>query len=81
MVGLLGCILGSHRVDVRNINIWPSEKNFRQWSERPELNPIPKTQHIVLDAALFNTQNSKVRIKGKVEYSRKLSSTLSYTSV
>ena len=28
---------------------------------------IPKTQKIVLDATLFNTQHYKVRIKGKVE--------------
>ena len=28
---------------------------------------IPKTQKIVLDAALPNTQHYKVRIKGKVE--------------
>ncbi len=28
---------------------------------------IPKTQKIVLDAALLNTQHHKVRIKGKVK--------------
>ena len=28
---------------------------------------IPKTQKIVLDASLLNTQHYKVRIKGKVE--------------
>ena len=28
---------------------------------------IPKTQKMVLDAALLNTQYYKVRIKGKVE--------------
>ena len=28
---------------------------------------IPKTQKMVLDAALINTQHYKVRIKGKVE--------------
>ena len=32
---------------------------------------IPKTQRMVLDAALLNTQHYKVRIKGKVEQSRK----------
>ena len=42
---------------------------------------IPKTQNIVLDAALLNTQLYKVRIKGKVEESREWSGTLSYTSV
>ena len=31
---------------------------------------MPKTQKMVLDASLLNTQNYKVRIKGKVEQSR-----------
>ena len=31
---------------------------------------IPKTQKMVLDASLINTQHYKVRIKGKVEQSR-----------
>ena len=31
---------------------------------------IPKTQKMVLDAALLNTQDYKVSIKGKVEQSR-----------
>ena len=31
---------------------------------------IPKTQKIVLDAALLNTEHYKVRIKEKVEQSR-----------
>ena len=35
---------------------------------------IPKTQKMVLDASLFNTQHYKVRIKGKVEQSRERSS-------
>ena len=39
---------------------------------------IPKTLKMVLDASLFNTQQYKVRIKGKVEQS---SSALPYTSV
>ena len=34
----------------------------------------PKTQKIVLDSALLSTQHYKVRIKGKVEQSRELSS-------
>ena len=42
---------------------------------------IPKTQKIVLDAALLNTQHYKVGIKGKVEQSRERSSALPYTSV
>ena len=35
---------------------------------------IPKTQKIVLDATLLNTEHYKVRIKGKVEQSREMSS-------
>ena len=42
---------------------------------------VPKTQKIVLDVALLNTQNYKVRVKGKVEQSRERSSALPYTSV
>ena len=42
---------------------------------------IPKTQKMVLDAALLSTQNYKVRIKGKVEQSREWSSALLYISV
>ena len=42
---------------------------------------IPKTQKMVLDASLFNTQYYKVRIKGKVKQSRERSSVLSYTLV
>ena len=42
---------------------------------------IPKTQKMVLDAALLNTQLYKLRIKGKVKQSREKSSTLPYTSV
>ena len=42
---------------------------------------IPKTQKIVLDAALLNTQYYKIRIKVKVEQSSEWSSALPYTSV
>ena len=42
---------------------------------------IPKTQKMVLDATLPNTQNYKVRIKDKVEQSLKRSCTLPYTVV
>ena len=42
---------------------------------------IPKTQKMVLDATLLNTQHYKVKIKGKVEQSRERSSTLPYTMV
>ena len=42
---------------------------------------IPKTQKMVLDAALLSTQHYKVRNKGKLEQSREWSSALPYTSV
>ena len=42
---------------------------------------IPKTQKMVFDAALLNTQHYKVWIKGKVEQSREWSSILPYTMV
>ena len=42
---------------------------------------IPKTFKMVLDTSLFNTQHYKVHIKGKVEQSRKRSSSLPYTLV
>ena len=40
---------------------------------------IPKTQKMVLDAALRYTQHYKVHIKGKVEQSREWSSDIPYT--
>ena len=40
---------------------------------------IPKTQKMVLDATLLNTQQYKVCIKSKVEQSRERSSALPYT--
>ena len=42
---------------------------------------IPKTQKIVHDASLLNTQHYKVWIKGKVKQSRERSSALSYMLV
>ena len=42
---------------------------------------IPKTQKMVIDAALLNTQYYKVHIKGKVEQSRERNSALPYTLV
>ena len=42
---------------------------------------ILKTQKIVFDATLLNSQHYKARIKGKVEQSMEWSSTLAYTSV
>ena len=42
---------------------------------------IPKTLKMVLDSSLLNTQQYKVRIKGKVEQSKEKSSAPPYTSV
>ena len=42
---------------------------------------IPKTLKMVFDASLLNTQQYKVRIKGKVDHSRERSSALPYTLV
>ena len=42
---------------------------------------ILKTQKMVLDASLLNTQHYKVRIKGEVEQSRERSCALPYTLV
>ena len=42
---------------------------------------IPKTLKMLLDTSLLNTQQYKVRIKGKVVQSRERSSTLLYTLV
>ena len=42
---------------------------------------ILKTQKMVLDASLLNTQHYKLQIKGKVEQSKEWSSALPYTSV
>ena len=42
---------------------------------------ITKTQKMVLDASLLNTQLYKVQIKDKVEQSRERGSTLPYTLV
>ena len=42
---------------------------------------IPKTLKKILDTSLLNTQQYKVRIKGKVEQSRERSSAFPYTSV
>ena len=42
---------------------------------------IPKTQKVVFDTSLINTQHYKVRFKGKVEQSKERRSALPYTSV
>ena len=42
---------------------------------------IPKTLKLVFDTSLLNTQQNKVRIKGKVEQSSEKGSALPYISV
>ena len=42
---------------------------------------IPKTLKMLLDTSLLNTQQYKVRIKGKVEQSRERSSAFPFTLV
>ena len=42
---------------------------------------IPKTQKMVLDVSLLNSQYYNVRFKGKVEQSKEWSCALPYTSV
>ena len=60
---------------------------FRVFANGPgDLGSIPgrvitKTQKMVLDAILLNTQHYKVMIKGKVEQSKKRSSALPYNLV
>ena len=60
---------------------------FRVFANGPgDLGSIPsqvisKTQKMVLDLSLLNTQHYKVRIKGKVEQSRERSTALPYTLV
>ena len=76
----------SHKVEwlqvfLSNIN------NYRVFTNGPgDLGSIPgrvtlKTLEMVLDTALLNTQQYKVRIKGKVEQLRERSCALPYTSV
>ena len=42
---------------------------------------IPKTQKMVLDADLLNTQHYRERIKGKLEQFREWNSALPFTSI
>ena len=42
---------------------------------------IPKTKKMVLDSVLLNTQYYKVKIKGKVEQSKKWGSAFPYISL
>ena len=45
--------------------------SVRQRSESIPGRVIPKTQKLVLDSALLNTQQNKIRIKAKVEQSKR----------
>ena len=53
---------------------------LREWGSIPG-QVIPKTQKMVLDAALLNTWRYKVRIKRKVEQSKEWSCALPYMLV
>ena len=53
-------------------------KGLADWGSVPD-QVIPKTQKMVVDASLLNTQHYKVWIKGKVEQSGERSSALPYT--
>ena len=60
----------------------PSGSSVAQWSGRLGSvlgRVIPKIFKMVLDTSLLNTQQYKVRIKGKVEQSRERSRALPYT--
>ena len=62
----------------------PSTKNYLEFFCRPGLNTrLGHTEDLkmALDTSLLNTQHYKVRIKGKVEQSRKMSRALTNTSV
>ena len=43
---------------------------FRETGVQSQVESYQRVKKIVLDATLFNTQDYKVRIKGKVEQSR-----------
>ena len=59
---------------------WPNGLSAHQSSRRPGSSHT-KDSKMVLDAALFNTQQYKVEIKDKVEQSKERSSAFPYTSV
>ena len=65
LIGLVGRVFANGRGD---------------WGSIPG-RVIPKTFKMVLDTSLLNTQQYKVRIKGKVEQSRERSIALPYTSM
>ena len=58
-------------------------KSVHQWGDQGSIPGwvIPKTQKMVLDASLLNTQHYKVRIKGKAKQSREGVAPSPYTLV
>ena len=77
--------LNIHEKYLLNLNCFgPMNRVFATGSGDRGLIPgrvIPKTQKMVLDATLLNTQYYKVMIKSKVEQSWELNSALLYASV
>ena len=70
---------------LRNIE-WRTVKTETVANGPGELGSIPgrvtpKTQKMILDASLLNTQHYMVRIKGKLQQSMERSSALPYTLV
>ena len=57
-------------IHVSGIMVRVFANGLRDWGSIPGL-VIPKTQKMVIDAALLNTRHYKVQINGKVEQSRK----------
>ena len=53
---------------------------IQQTGVQSQVESYQRPKKMVLDAALFNTQHYKVRVKGKVEQSREWSSAISYTT-
>ena len=67
-------------VQVKGMMVGVFANGPRDWGSIPG-GVIPNTQKMVLAASLRNTQQNKVRIKGKVEQSRERVCALSYTLV
>ena len=65
--------------NINKITYWPSGRDLANgpgdWGSISS-RVIPKTQKMVLDTSLLNTQHYKVRFKDKVEQSREWSSAL-----
>ena len=63
--------------------VWWVERSLVVWKTwvQSQVTSYQRLKKMVLDTSLLNTQQYKVRIKGKVEQSRERSSALPYTSV